>query len=109
MDWEEVALYVTLTGGCSEFDPDIIPQRKYTSGAKPSITTYEVLLGPLPRDKNKSKFSPPVRPPSYREKNELLFSLIRIAIKTCMTHHTYRWKGQVRLQSKGGGIAQAAA
>ena len=58
-----MALYVTLTGGEDQFPQEIIPQRRYKSGAKPSITTDEV-LGPLSRDKIKSKFVSPVRLPT---------------------------------------------
>ena len=112
IDWEEVGLYVKLTGGDQLFSHEIIPQRRYTAGAKPSITTYEV-LGPLQRDKNKSKFLSPARLPSQEEKNALLATLLQTAMKTLMTHHTYRWKGEVRLQSRGQPIgdklAQAAA
>jgi len=102
IDWEELGLYISLTSGEEEFSQEIIPQRRYRSGAKPQITTYEVLLGPLPRDKNKSKFLPPDRYPTQQEKNDLLSTLLHTAIKTLMTHHTYSWKGEVRLQKKGG-------
>ena len=112
IDWEEVGLYVTVTGHDGQFSNEIIPQRRYTAGAKPSITTSEI-VGPLQRDKNKSKFLSPARLPSHEEKNELLAVLLHTAIKTLMTNHTYSWKGEVRIQSKGGGIgdklAQAAA
>ena len=50
IDWEEVGLYVTLTGGEESFSSEIIPQRRYKSGAKPLMTTAEV-LGKLCRDK----------------------------------------------------------
>ena len=52
IDWEEVGLYITLTGNDGMFPQEIIPQRRYSSGAKPSITTSEV-VGKLQRDKNK--------------------------------------------------------
>ena len=103
---------MSLTEGEEEFPQEIIPQRKYKSGAKPQITTQEV-LGPHSRNKNSSKFVSPVRIPTHQEKNRLLSVLLQNAIKTVMTHHTYRWKGEVRLQSRGGPIgdklAQAAA
>ena len=112
IDWEEVGLYVSLTGGEEEFSKEIIPQRKFKAGAKPQITTYEV-IGPLPRNKNTSKFLSPDRIPTQQEKNRLLSVLLKNAIKTLMVNHTYRWKGEVRLQARGGPIgdklAQAAA
>ena len=112
IDWEEVGLYVTLTGNDGLFPQEIIPQRRYSSGAKPSITTSEV-VGKLQRDKNKSKLLSPVRLPTQEEKSDLLTVPLHTAIKTIMTKHTYSWKGEVRVQQRGGGIgdklAQAAA
>ena len=112
IDWEEVGLYISLTGNDDKFLQEIIPQRKYTAGAKPSVTTSEG-LGPLPRNKNKSKFLSPIRLPTQSEKNGMLATLLHTAIKTVMTKYTYSWKGEVRLQKSGGPIgdklAQAAA
>ena len=43
----------------------------------------------------------------------MLSTLLQTAIKVVMTNHTYSWKGEVRIQKRGGGIgdklAQAAA
>ena len=101
IDWEEVGLYITLTGNDDKFPQEIIPQRRHSAGAKPAVTTSEV-LGPLPRNKNKSKFLSPIRLPTESEKNRMLASLLHTAIKTAMTNHTYTWKGEVRLQKSGG-------
>ena len=90
----------------------MLPQRKYSAGAAPSITTAEV-IGPIARDKTKSKFYSPVRCPNNEEKLEILHVMVRTGIQTVMSNHMYRWNNLVMLQTRGGGIgdklAQAAA
>ena len=112
IDWEEAGLYVVLTSDTSGLSSDCLPQRKYSAGAAPSITTAEV-LGPIERKKDKSKFYSPVREPSNEEKLEILRLMIKTGIQTAMTKHTYRWNNLVRLQNGGGSIgdklAQASA
>ena len=112
VDWEEAALYLVLTGDTGDVPPDCLPQRKYSSGAAPSITTAEV-LGPIVRRKNESKFFSPVRDPTQEEKIEIIRLLVKTGIVTVMTNHTYRWNRSLKLQTRGGGIgdklAQAAA
>ena len=70
-------------------------------------------MGPLMRNKENSKFNPPIRNPTVQEKKTILLHLLKTAIWTVMKHHTYKWNGNVWLQSDGGGIgdklAQAAA
>ena len=86
--------------------------RLHCAGAHPTITTGEV-LGPIQRNKEKSKFNSPVRPPTEPEKLEILYLIVKTGISTIMSNHTYRWNGSVKVQGKGGGIgdklAQAAA
>ena len=77
IDWEEAGLYVVLTGDTSNLPSDCLPQRKYSAGAAPSITTAEV-LGPIERNKTTSKFNSPSRSPNYEEKIEIL----RVMVKT---------------------------
>ena len=76
------------------------------------ITTAEV-LGPIARNKEKSKFHSPFRIPSEEEKLEILYLVVKTAISTVMTNHTYEWNNDIKLQSRGGPIcdklAQAAA
>ena len=112
IDWEEAGLYIFLTGRSDCVSSECIPSMKYSSGPQPSITTAEV-LGPLIREKDKSKFNPSVRDPTVQEKKTILHQLLKTAIVTVMKNHTYKWNGEVRLQSTGGGIgdklAQAAA
>ena len=71
IDWEEAALYVTLTGHTGDLPPDCLPQRKYCAGAAPSITTAEV-MGPITRNRTTSKFNSPLRSPNSEEKLEIL-------------------------------------
>ena len=112
IDWEEAALYVTLTGHTGDLPPDCLPQRKYCAGAAPSITTAEV-MGPITRNKTTSKFNSPLRSPNSEEKLEILRLMVRTGIQTVMSNHMYRWNDTVMLQTRGGGIgdklAQAAA
>ena len=113
VDWEEVALYLVLTGATNGVSPDLLPTRKHSSGPKPCITTAEV-VGPIVRNRGeKSKFVSPQRSPTIEESKWMLKQMIKEGIVTVMKNHTYRWNNSYRLQSSGGGIgdklAQAAA
>ena len=108
IDWEELGLYLVLTGRVENLDPDCLPSRKYTGGQKPMITTAEV-LGPITRDREKSKFLPPLRSPNEVEQRAMLHNMVNEGIRTVMTNHTYSWNGEIRLQSKGGGIGDKLA
>ena len=103
---------MVLTGKTGTIPDDVLPTRKFSSGAKPSITTAEA-LGPLSRDPLKSKFDPPLRRPNDEEGRHILKEVVREGIMTVMSSHTYMWNGDYKLQLKGGGIgdklAQAAA
>ena len=108
IDLEEVAWYLTLTGNEGSFSEEFISQRRSLVGAKPSITTSEV-FGPLLNNKNKFRFLSPIRLPLQHEKNGILATLLHTAIKTLKTHHTYSWKGEVRIQKTGGPIGDTLA
>ena len=45
VDWEEAGLYLVLTGNRGSVPNDCLPQRKFSTGPSPMITTAEV-LGP---------------------------------------------------------------
>ena len=81
------SLYAFLTEGSECVPPDCLPSRKYSSGPTPTITTLEI-LGPLMRNKEKSKFNPPKRDPTVREKKTILFHILKTAVWTVMKHHT---------------------
>ena len=112
VNWEEAGLYLVLTGKTEDISQEILPSRKFVTGAKPGITTAEV-LGPLHRKPEKSKFNPPLRIPNQEESKGILKRVIKKGILTEMNNHTYKWNGLYKLQLKGGGIgdklAQAAA
>ena len=108
IDWEEAALYVVLTGQTGDLPSDCLPQRKYSAGAAPSITMAEV-IGPVARDKTKSKFYSPVRCPNNEEKLEILHVMVKTGIQTVMSNHMYRWNNIVMLQTRGGGIGDKLA
>ena len=72
VDWEEVALYLVLTGATSGVSPDLLPTRRHSSGPMPCITTAEV-IGHILRNKGKlSKFIAPQRSPNVEESKWLL-------------------------------------
>ena len=97
-----------LTGQTGDLPSDCLPQRKYSAGAAPSITTAEV-IGPVARDKTKSKFYSPVRCPNNEEKLEILHVMVKTGIQTVMSNHMYRWNNIVMLQTRGGGIGDKLA
>ena len=68
INWEEA-------GNTEGIPEQLLPTRKYSSGAKPSITTVEV-LGPLSRDPSKSKFNPPLQEPNQSEGRKMLKEVI---------------------------------
>ena len=113
INWEEAGLYLMLTGETNGIAEEVLPSRKFSSGARPGITTYEVLQGPLVRNPETSKFDPPRRRPNPDEAKSILKNVMKKGIYTVMSSHTYKWNGEYRLQGKGGGIgdklAQAAA
>ena len=112
IDWEEACLYLVLTGNKGSLPEDCLPKRRDNAGPKPTITTLEI-LGPIERNKTKSKFESPLRPPTEEEKLEIIYLVVQTGIYTVMKNHTYRWNQELKLQGKGGGIgdklAQAAA
>ena len=100
IDWEELGLYLVLTGRVENLHQDCLPTRKYTGGPRPVITTAEV-TGPITRNRETSKFLPPSRSPTDEEKRIMIYNMVKEGIKTVMTNHTYSWNGDIRLQSKG--------
>ena len=91
VDWEEVALYLVLTGATSGVSPDLLPTRRHSSGPMPCITTAEV-IGHILRNKGKlSKFIAPQRSPNVEESKWLLKQMIKEGIITVMKKHTYKW------------------
>ena len=111
LDWEEVGLYLVLTCTQEELGntpPALLPTRKHRAGPSPSITTEEV-LGPLTRDKSKSKFNPPARHPTPGEERGLIKLMLQKAIHTAMSNHYYKFEGTIHKQVDGGPIGDVLA
>ena len=84
-----------LTDHTGDVSPGVLPSRKYNAGMKPSIST---------RNPAKSKFNPPMRPPTTDEARQILRLVIEKGITTVMTNYTYKWNREYRLHLSGGGI-----
>ena len=90
INWEEAGLYLMLTGETNGIAEEVLPSRKFSSGARPGITTYEVLQGPLVRNPETSKFDPPRRRPNPDEAKSILKNVMKKGIYTVMSSHTYK-------------------
>ena len=108
VNWEEMGLYLVLTGQSHGISQECLPTRKFANGPAPCITTAEA-IGPIVRKKEESKFNPPVRLPNEEEKKDILFNVIKHGIYTVMTNHTYKWDRGYRLQRTGGPIGDKLA
>ena len=103
VDNAELSLYLAIVKDQSEIEElglkEVINTRKGTRGAKPGITTSEIL-----KEDRTSKFLPPTREPT-REESKLMFSLaLEEAIKAVMNNHLYSFNGEVKKQQRGGPI-----
>ena len=103
VDNAELSLYLAIVKDPSEIETlglkEVINTRRGTRGAKPGITTSEIL-----KEDRSSKFNPPEREPTMEE-SKLMFSLaLEEAIKAVMSNHLYSFNGEVKRQESGGPI-----
>ena len=108
INWEELGLYLVLTGQHHGISQECLPTRKFSNGSAPSITTAEA-LGPIIRKPEDSKFHHPARLPTEDEKKVILFRAVKHGIYTVMKNHTYRWNKSYKLQIDGGPIGDKLA
>ena len=108
INWEEMGLYLVLTGQQHDMSEECLPTRKFSNGPSPTITTAEV-LGPIVRKPEDSKFNSPLRLPTEEEKKKILYYVVKHGIYTVMTNHTYRWNNEYKLQISGGPIGDKLA
>ena len=97
-----------LTGQQHDISKECLPRRKFNNGPSPTITTAEA-IGPIIRKPEESKFNPPERAPTEKEKKVILFHVVRHGIYTVMTNHTYMWNRSYKLQLTGGPIGDLLA
>ena len=80
---------------------EVTHTRKSKLGAKPGITTEEVLDRST---KTVSKFKPPVRSPTKEETRRMFSLALESLILTTMDNHMYSFNTDIRLQDEGGSI-----
>ena len=99
----ELSLYLAIIKDPSEIQElglaEVVNTRKGTRGARPGITTTEIL-----KEDRTSKFNPPAREPT-EEESRLMFSLaLEEAVKVVMNNHLYNFNGVIKRQLRGGPI-----
>ena len=86
------------------------PKRKVTRGSVPTIMSnkYNQTRGKGPNLKELNCWAPPeVAPTTPAQVRKMMAVALREAIKTFMSHHTYQFGGQLKVQEEGGSIGAA--
>ena len=107
-DDDELGLYIALTHDMNMIKElgleKVTAKRKKEGarGARPGITTHEVLGGTKAKDK--SLFRKPEESPSKHERKIMTALAIKTGVEAVMKNHLYKFNGDVYLQSDGGPI-----
>ena len=110
VDWSEAGKYLALNLSQKEIQDlnlrHLVSTRKNKGGRHPGMTTAEV-LGKLYKEgdeETNTLFNPPQSRPTEQEKKIILSQVLKIAILTILSKHTYQWNQEVKLQSDGAPI-----
>ena len=83
---------------------DVTQTRLYNRGAKPGITTPEIVSR---SHDTQSKFVPPLRQPNNDQKKLMIKLAMECLLRTSLDNHIYSFNGQIKLQSSGGAIGDS--
>ena len=107
VDTEALALFRACSNTQEEIAAqgleNVVHQRKYKVGARPSMRCAAVIGGPKAQADNDS-WLPPKRKPRHRQIKKMLGMAIKYIIKLVMKNHFYMVGNEIRRQGKGGAI-----
>ena len=106
IDYKWASMYIALTCTQAEINQcsleDVVPVRRYRTGARPQV-------------ENVSDSSPGswrwYRDPSHysrEDRRRLLGKLVEVAVRTTFETHFYQWGGRIYRQGRGGAIGLKA-